>query len=106
MPNQRAVDQVLLPFTAKEEFVDELDKALRQLGISNRSQFIRDAIYEELKRKGIMLPKGLTAATERFGNRAPRNIDGAGVRSNSKQAAVRTKLLKKGVASVQRPDAK
>lgn len=72
MPNQRSPDQKLLPFTAKNKFVEKLDSSLRELNISNRSQFIRDAIREKLARLGIAIPEELTAAEDRFGKGGPK----------------------------------
>jgi len=71
MPNQRAPDQTLLPFTAKVGFVQELDAGLRKLNLSNRSQFIRDAIAEKLYRAGIPLKDELRAAPPKFGKNRP-----------------------------------
>jgi hypothetical protein len=65
MANQRAEDQQLLPFTAKRKFVAELDAGLQQINVSNRSQFIRDAILEKLEREGIRIPRNLASAPAR-----------------------------------------
>ena len=51
----------------REEFLAELDACLDKLGYSDRSQFIRDAIYDYLSRKGHTLPPILKAAPSRKG---------------------------------------
>jgi len=65
MANQRAKNQQLLPFTVKREFLSQLDSALQQINVANRSQFIRDAILEKLKREGIHIPPNLASAPPR-----------------------------------------
>lgn len=51
----------------REEFLAELDACLDELGYSDRSQFIRDAVFESLERLGIQVPKTLKAAPSRKG---------------------------------------
>lgn len=72
MTTKRGTDQKLLPFAARAEFIAELDKALRKLKVTNRSQFIRDAIVEKLRLMGVKLPETLAAAPDRFGKGGPR----------------------------------
>lgn len=67
VPNQRAPGQKLLPIAVDEKFLRELDAGLAQAGYRNRSQFIRDAIVEKLKRAGVSLPAELAMAPNRFG---------------------------------------
>ena len=57
--NQRAKGQKLLPIAVDEKFIEELDAGLARAGYRNRSQFIRDAIIEKLKRAGVVMPKEL-----------------------------------------------
>src|SRR5258708_6825346 len=59
VPNQRAKGQKLLPIAVDEKFIEELDAGLARAGYRNRSQFIRDAIVEKLKRACIVMPKEL-----------------------------------------------
>jgi metal-responsive CopG/Arc/MetJ family transcriptional regulator len=47
-PNQR---QVLVMFDSS--FLREVDRAFRKAGYSERSKFIRDAVFEKLRRMGI-----------------------------------------------------
>jgi metal-responsive CopG/Arc/MetJ family transcriptional regulator len=79
MANQRAKDQKLLPIAAKEQFIAEMDSGLEQIGCSNRSQFIREAIIEKLARENIHIPRALAAA--------PARTNSAKVRTASKQGA-------------------
>jgi len=67
VPNQRAPGQKLLPIAVDEKFLRELDDGLAQAGYRNRSQFIRDAIIEKLKRAGVSLPKELALPPHRIG---------------------------------------
>jgi hypothetical protein len=67
VPNKRAPGQKLLPIAVDEKFLRELDAGLAQAGYRNRSQFIRDAIVEKLKRAGVSLPKELAMPPHRTG---------------------------------------
>jgi Arc/MetJ-type ribon-helix-helix transcriptional regulator len=67
VPNQRAPGQKLLPIAVDEKFLRELDAGLAQAGYRNRSQFIRDAIVEKLKRAGVSLPNELALPPNRIG---------------------------------------
>ncbi len=67
VPNQRAPGQKLLPIAVDEKFLRELDTGLTEAGYRNRSQFIRDAIIEKLKRAGVSLPKELALPPHRIG---------------------------------------
>ena len=49
-----------------DEFVREIDAALRPSGYSDRSKFVRDAVYERLKALGYKLPKEITLAPGRL----------------------------------------
>ena len=70
VPNQRAPGQKLLPIAVDEKFLRELDAGLAQAGYRNRSQFIRDAIIEKLKRAGVSLPAELALPPHRMGKAA------------------------------------
>jgi hypothetical protein len=68
MPNKRAPNQKLIAFPVDAEFERSLEKCLRAHGITNKSQFIRDAIYEKLSRLGMEVPAALKEAPVRFGH--------------------------------------
>jgi hypothetical protein len=51
----------------KVEFLEEIDGALPRLGYTDRSAFIRDAVYRELKRAGIVIAPVLKEAPSRVG---------------------------------------
>jgi Arc/MetJ-type ribon-helix-helix transcriptional regulator len=67
VPNQRAPGQKLMPIPVDEQFLRELDAGLTRAGYRNRSQFVRDAILEKLKRAGISLPTDLALPPQRTG---------------------------------------
>lgn len=67
MPNQRARTQRLVNFPASDQFIAGLDEAIRKVGYSNRSEFIRDAVEEKLRELGFQLPPGATLAPPRAG---------------------------------------
>jgi len=66
MPNQRSKGQKLLNFQASKKFIDICDKAAK-LGRQTRSEFIRQAIFEALRRRGMKISQSLTAAPSRVG---------------------------------------
>jgi hypothetical protein len=74
VPNQRAPGQKLLPIAVDEQFLKQLDAGLIQAGYHNRSQFIRDAIVEKLKRAGVALPPELARPPHRLGKSAEAKI--------------------------------
>ena len=59
VPNQRAPGQKLMPIPVDEQFLRELDTGMGRAGYQNRSQFVRDAIVEKLKRSGVTIAKEL-----------------------------------------------
>jgi len=67
VPNQRAPGQKLMPIPVDEQFLRELDAGLGRAGYQNRSQFVRDAIVEKLKRAGVSIPKELAMPPNRLG---------------------------------------
>jgi Arc/MetJ-type ribon-helix-helix transcriptional regulator len=77
----------LLNFAVDEAFLRELDKAARAAGYGNRSQFIRDAIFEKLERMGLQVPAELKAAPPRSKFAEP-IVDEA-----ARQAALRARHL-------------
>jgi hypothetical protein len=56
----------------REEFLGEIDKQLTQAGYADRSSFIRDAVYEKLRRLGYVLPPSIKTAPNRAGKGGPR----------------------------------
>lgn len=74
VPNQRAPGQKLMPIPVDEQFLKELDAGMARAGYRNRSQFVRDAIIEKLKRAGISLPPELAMPPLRAGKNAPAKI--------------------------------
>ncbi len=59
MPGQRSKDQRLIPVPMSEEFVGEINAAVKKSGYPTRAQFIRDAIVEKITALGIKLPPGI-----------------------------------------------
>lgn len=68
MPSKRAPNQKLIAFPVDAEFERSLEKCLQACGITNKSQFIRDAIYEKLSRLGMEVPAALKEPPVRFGH--------------------------------------
>jgi len=68
MPNKRAPNQKLIAFPVDADFERSLEKCLHACGITNKSQFIRDAIYEKLSRLGMNVPASLKEPPVRFGH--------------------------------------
>ncbi|HEU6447792.1 MAG TPA: hypothetical protein VFV23_05070 [Verrucomicrobiae bacterium] len=52
-----------------EDFERELIAGLKQLGCTNRSQFIRDAIVEKLARSGVAIPPEFALPPHRIGKK-------------------------------------
>ena len=51
----------------QESFLEEIDAKLAAMGYSDRSAFIRDAVYAEMARNGVTLPPALKTAPQRKG---------------------------------------
>lgn len=51
----------------RQEFLDEIDKAFPLAGFSDRSSFIRDAVYRAIGELGINLPMVIKTAPSRKG---------------------------------------
>lgn len=67
MPSQRSKDQRGVLVMMDKDFREEIDRALPIAGYSDRSQFIRDAVYKRLQEIGIDVPAHLKAAPSRIG---------------------------------------
>lgn len=67
MPNQRGPGQKLLNIAIDVGFLRDIDAVVAASGYAGRSQFIRDAIYEKMKRLGIELPASIKGAPPRSG---------------------------------------
>lgn len=82
VPNKRAKGKVLLNIAMHEDAIQEMDQALVQIGETNRSKFIRDAIREKLQSMGITVALDSFAAHPRFKDRRK-------PRANSETASTR-----------------
>ena len=51
----------------KVEFLEEIDASLPRLGYSDRSTFIREAVFRELEREGVKIAAHLKEAPSRVG---------------------------------------
>lgn len=51
----------------QDDFLLELDRRLAAMGYSDRSTFIREAIYEKMDRNGVTLLREVTTAPSRTG---------------------------------------
>src|ERR1041384_5773458 len=56
MPGKRRAGQVFIGFQADAELIRDLDRAR---GRTDRSQFVREAIADKLKKMGIAVPDDL-----------------------------------------------
>lgn len=68
----RSPGQKLVPVPINEGLLRNLDDGLRKLAYSNRSQFVRDAIYEKLTKLGSRIPRMMAQAPDRIGKGGPR----------------------------------
>jgi hypothetical protein len=59
-------DVKLIPVQMKVSFVRRIDDNLTAMGYADRAKFIRDAIYEALKARGIEVVPGEHMAPSRF----------------------------------------
>jgi Arc/MetJ-type ribon-helix-helix transcriptional regulator len=65
MPNQRSKKQKGVLVMMDENFREEIDEALPKTGFSDRSAFIRNAVYRRLEELGIEIPAELQLAPGR-----------------------------------------
>lgn len=65
-----------------ENFLSEIDRAFPQLGYSDRSTFIREAVYEALEEHGIKLPAAFKAAPSRAGKGGRKKTTSIGIQVN------------------------
>lgn len=56
-----------------EKFLAEIDAALPIMGYSDRSTFIRNSVYNALKKMGIDLPAHIKLPPQRTGKGGPKN---------------------------------
>ena len=66
-PMPRSEDQRPLTFMVKEDFLEAINRACEEAGYSDRSQFIRDAVFEAIERLGLNVSKAIKAAPSRKG---------------------------------------
>lgn len=67
MPGQRAKGQKQVLTMFDEKFLSEIERSMRGVGYSDRSKFIRDAVFEKLQRAGIRVNYTLAMAPSRLG---------------------------------------
>lgn len=75
MPGQRAPDQKAVLIMMRDAFIHEIDRLVPLCGYSDRSAFIRDAVYEKLESMGYKLPREISTAPARTGKGGrPKNV--------------------------------
>lgn len=67
MPGKRSEGQRGVIVMMRESFVEEIDDSLLGCGYTDRSSFIRDAVYEKLQRMGVDIPISEKSAPQRTG---------------------------------------
>lgn len=67
VPNQRASGQKQVIVIMQEEFLNEIDSNLAQMGFGDRAQFIRTAAMEKLQKQGIGVTCDMIAPPSRIG---------------------------------------
>jgi hypothetical protein len=67
MPNQRAAGQKQIITLMDRNFLLEIEAGMTRAGYSDRSKFIRDAVFEKLQRLGIRCNYILAMAPSRVG---------------------------------------
>jgi hypothetical protein len=72
MPNQRSANQKPVLVMMREDFLDEINRAYPEAGYSDRSQFIRDAVYKQIEKLGIQLPLVIKTSPDRTGKGGPK----------------------------------
>jgi hypothetical protein len=66
MPNVRGADQKGVLVMMRESFLEEIDAALPKAGFSDRSKFIRDAVYQRMREMGFDVdPQDSTAPSRK-----------------------------------------
>ena len=73
----RSEDQRPLTFMVKDDFLKEINHACEVGGYSDRSQFIRDAVFEAMERLGMKVAKAIKAAPSRKGKGGPKKSSSA-----------------------------
>jgi hypothetical protein len=89
MPNQRARNQTLVALAMDVELAAAMDRArTTEFRQQSRSEFIREAMARELRRRGIPLKEGLASAPDRVRlNRFPAQRTDRGSSKNAPQRA-------------------
>ena len=82
--NRRAPGQRLIPIPMSEEFVREINAALAPAGYSDRSKFVRDAVYEKLQRLGYRMPREISVAPSQIARRQAQRVNFGPTRSGGK----------------------
>ena len=70
-PGMRGEQQKAVILMMREDFLREIDEAYPKAGYADRASFIRDAVFEYLKKNGIELPPILKAPLS-HGGRKPK----------------------------------
>lgn len=74
MPGQRSKDQKLIPVPMSEDFIREINAAVKKAGYPTRAQFMRDAILEKIQSLGIKLPSDIAVPPPAFSREKPRRL--------------------------------
>jgi metal-responsive CopG/Arc/MetJ family transcriptional regulator len=106
MPNVRSKDQRGVIVMMDRKFCEEIDAAFPRLGFSDRSTFIRDAVYKRLEEMNIRVPASLKAAPSRAGKGGrPKKADQS-VEIKSNHGTVTISQKKKSTSTSAVPEAK
>jgi len=81
-----AVEQKQVLIKIGADFLAEIDAAFPKLGFGDRASFIRDAMFEELRRNGFSVPAEIKAPPSRAGK--------GGTPSHKSQKVVKSKSVK------------
>lgn len=112
MPGQRAPGQKLINVPMTERFIEEIDAALPKAGYSDRSKFIRDAVFEKLDRLGFKPRADIALAPGRSGkggyptHKTAKILNNRGLPVSSKVASVAQAASDAAIAEARRLAAK
>jgi hypothetical protein len=99
VPNKRAKGQKLVGIPMDIEFIKEMDACAKAKGYSDRSKFVREAVYEKMEDLGCHIVRQVSEAPPRFGKGGAVNYRKS---SNSDQSSEISVLeeVKKGVQAI------
>ena len=69
-----------IPLPASDAFIRKIGIGIRKVGFANRSEFIRDAVAEKLRRRGVRIPPELVQTAWILKQRAVRALAARKVR--------------------------